>query len=336
MGVHTSAFSFGVRSANALSACHPERWQTKFFPLRGMGALLLCSTSDKVVILSPQNEFFPPMMTEDEKKKTDSEVLSSRSAEGGQTASSDNISAAESGPETDETATDEPASDTPITDDPAPDESQPDGNRQLHPAPSLSRTTNIPPLMPAGFTPGAAPQPETPSGWRKGLRRNAAPAPAAEPIGKLRSESDGPRLSDTRPKQRRMKMHHGKSCHFFRRNGWWMLLVVLLVVIGVSLPWTLPVMQEWEGSEPDTLTVDTPMVAPKPQPVVPDTIGAAARADSLRQDSIRRAAARAYWIRRRAQQQAEEEAAASAESESSTPVASPSEQHQQPSDSIRH
>lgn len=334
--MHTSAFSFGVRSANALSACHPERWQTKFFPLRGMGALLLCSTSGKVVILSPQNEFLPPMMTEDEKKKTDSEVLSSRSAEGGQTASSDNISAAESGPETDETATDEPASDTPITDEPAPDESQSDGNRQLHPAPSLSRTTNIPPLMPAGFTPGAVPQPETPSGWRKGLRKKAAPAPVAEPIGKLRSESDGPRPSDARPQQRRMKMYHGKGRRFFRRNGWWMLLVVLLIVIGVSLPWTLPVMQEWEGSEPDTLTVDTPTVAPKPQPVVPDTIGAAARADSLRQDSIRRAAARAYWIRRRAQQQAEEEAAASAESESSTPGASPSEQHQQPSDSIRH
>lgn len=334
--MHTSAFSFGVRSANALSACHPERWLTKFFPLRGMGASLLCSTSDKVVILSPQNEFLPPMMTEDEKKKTDSEVLSSRSAEGEQTASSDKISAAESGPETDETATDELAYDTPITDEPAPDELQPDSNRQLHPAPSLSRTTNIPPLMPAGFTPGAASQPEPSSGWRKGLRKKTAHAPVAEPIGKLRSESDGPRLSDARPQQRRMKMHHGKGRRFFRRNGWWMLLVVLLIVIGVSLPWTLPVMQEWEGSEPDNLTVDTPTVAPKPQPVVPDTIGAAARADSLRQDSIRRAAARAYWLRRRAQQQAEEEAAASAESESSTPVASPSEQHQQPSDSIRH
>lgn len=301
-----------------------------------MGASLLCSTSDKVVILSPQNEFLPPMMTEDEKKKTDSEVLSSRSAEGEQTASSDKISAAESGPETDETATDELAYDTPITDEPAPDELQPDSNRQLHPAPSLSRTTNIPPLMPAGFTPGAASQPEPSSGWRKGLRKKTAHAPVAEPIGKLRSESDGPRLSDARPQQRRMKMHHGKGRRFFRRNGWWMLLVVLLIVIGVSLPWTLPVMQEWEGSEPDNLTVDTPTVAPKPQPVVPDTIGAAARADSLRQDSIRRAAARAYWLRRRAQQQAEEEAAASAESESSTPVASPSEQHQQPSDSIRH
>lgn len=273
------------------------------------------------------------MMTEDEKKKTDSEVLSSRSAEGGQTASSDNISATESGSET---ATDEPASDTPITDDPAPDESQPDGNRQLHPAPSLSRTTNIPPLMPAGFTPSAAPQPETPSGWRKGLRKKAAPAPVAEPIGKLRSESDGPRPSDARPQQRRMKMHHGKGRRFFRRNGWWMLLVVLLIVIGVSLPWTLPVMQEWEGSEPDTLTVDTPTVAPKPQPVVPDTIGAAARADSLRQDSIRRAAARAYWIRRRAQQQAEEEAETSAEGETAPTAAPQSEQHTQSEDSIRH
>ncbi len=276
------------------------------------------------------------MMTEDEKKKTDSEVLSSRSAEGEQTASSDKISAAESGPETDETATDELAYDTPITDEPAPDELQPDSNRQLHPAPSLSRTTNIPPLMPAGFTPGAASQPEPSSGWRKGLRKKTAHAPVAEPIGKLRSESDGPRLSDARPQQRRMKMHHGKGRRFFRRNGWWMLLVVLLIVIGVSLPWTLPVMQEWEGSEPDNLTVDTPTVAPKPQPVVPDTIGAAARADSLRQDSIRRAAARAYWLRRRARQQAEDEAETSAEGETAPTATPQSEQHTQSADSIRH
>ena len=196
----------------------------------------------------------------------------------------------------------------------------------LHPAPSLSRTTNIPPLMPAGFTR----RPVAPLDGGKGKKAQRASAakkgkaPQAQQeahIGTLRSQSAEPRTAGERPRQRRMKVHSDGGSRFFRRHWWWIVLLVLLAVIGASLPWALPVMREWEGTDAaDTLSTDTPKVAPRPVVAEPDTTGASALSDSLRQDSIRRAAAHAYWVR---QQQLKAQAEAEAEAEGDASQAAP-------------
>lgn len=161
-------------------------------------------------------------------------------------------------------------------------------------------TTNIPPLMPAGYT---RPDEESSPDNR--------PTPPAEGIGPLRAESELPRTDGQRPRQRKVRIHTGRTRRFFRRHWWWMLLIALLGIIAASLPW---VMHEWEERGDEVaLPADTPKVAPQQPVAVPDTTGMAARADSLRNDSIRRARAHYLWLQQKAREQAEAEAAAEAE-----------------------
>ena len=179
---------------------------------------------------------------------------------------------------------------------------------RMKPSPSRSRTTNIPPLMPAGYVPVQERQDET---VRKGLvhrvlnaKKKEESAAEEAAIGTLRTESEKPRVPEQAPQR---PVRHADEGHgFFRKHWWWMLLVVLVLAFLISLPWTLPRIQEWNADEPPAVTVDTPKVQRKVPEVNPDTIGAAARADSLRQDSIRKAEARRYWLMHRAAQQAQE------------------------------
>lgn len=219
------------------------------------------------------------------------------------------------------------------------EDEEPEGNGEqgeadaalpLHPAPSLSRTTNIPPLMPAGFTrrpvtpqnSGKGKKAQRASAAKKGKASQAQGAHIETHIGTLRSQSAEPRTAGERPRQRRMKVHSDGGSRFLRRHWWWIVLLALLAVIGASLPWALPVMREWEGTDAaDTLSADTPKVAPRPVVAEPDTTGAAALADSLRQDSIRRAA-HAYWVRQQ-QLKAKAEAEAEAEAEGDASQAAP-------------
>lgn len=177
----------------------------------------------------------------------------------------------------------------------------------LRPVPSKSRTTNIPPLMPAGFAPAS---PVAPNKKKKNKKKDeAGPTPH---IGPLRASSAAAEPAQPAP-QRRLRVHREPG--FFRRHWWWMVLVVLLAVIAVSLPWTLPQIERWNGNDgqplPAATDSDTVATRPAVQPVLPDTAGLAARMDSLRQDSIRRAAARAYWRQRRAAEEAARQAEAS-------------------------
>lgn len=188
---------------------------------------------------------------------------------------------------------------------------------RMKPSPSRSRTTNIPPLMPAGYVPVPNEQKET---ERKGLvhrvlnaKKKEEPTLEESPIGTLRTESEKPRIPQQAPQ--RPVRHADDGNGFFRKHWWWMLLLVLVLAALASLPWTLPRIQEWNADEPPAVTVDTPKVERTAPKVNPDTIGAAARADSLRQDSIRKAEVHRYWLMHRAAQQAEgAEEAASEES----------------------
>lgn len=192
---------------------------------------------------------------------------------------------------------------------------------RMKPSPSRSRTTNIPPLMPAGFVPVQERQEEK---SRKGLmdrvlnaKKKEEPTMEESSIGTLRTESEKPRVPEQAPQR---PVRHADEGHgFFLKHWWWMLLVVLVLAFLISLPWTLPRIQEWNADEPPAVTVDTPKVQRMVPEVNPDTIGAAARADSLRQDSIRKAEARRYWLMHRAAQQAQEtENAASEENQTQT------------------
>lgn len=187
----------------------------------------------------------------------------------------------------------------------------------LRPVESKSRTTNIPPLMPAGFAPASA-APAAPEKKKKAdKKREAAPV---EHIGALRSASQAEEPKEP-ARQRRVRTHSEPG--FFRRHWWWMLLVVLLAAVAVSLPWTLPGIKRWNGEEqmPVPAAADSDSVRHEPQPAtVPDTAALAAREDSLRNDSLQRAAARAYW-RRRAAERAAQEAQAGEEQESAAPAA---------------
>ena len=192
---------------------------------------------------------------------------------------------------------------------------------RMKPSRSRSRTTNIPPLMPAGYVPVQEKQDET---TRKGLvhrvlnaKKKDEPAMEESTIGTLRTESEKPRVPQQAPQ--RPVRHADGGQGFFGKHWWWMLLVVLVLAFLASLPWTLPRIQEWNADEPPAVTVDTPKVESTVPEVNPDTIGAAARADSLRQDSIRKAEAHRYWLMHRAAQQAQEaENAASEETQSQT------------------
>lgn len=179
----------------------------------------------------------------------------------------------------------------------------------LRPVPSKSRTTNIPPLMPAGFAPSSPVAPDKKK--KKKKKDEAEPTPR---IGALRASSAAAEPAQPAP-QRRVRVHREPG--FFRCHWWWMVLLVLLAVIAVSLPWTLPQIERWNGDDgqPVPAATDSDSVSTRHavQPVQPDTAGLAARMDSLRQDSIRRAAARAYWRQRRAAEQAAREAEASEE-----------------------
>ncbi len=186
----------------------------------------------------------------------------------------------------------------------------------LRPAKSKSRTTNIPPLMPAGF----APAPSAPESAKKDKKASGKKGEAApvEHIGALRSASvaDEPTLP---ARQRRIRAHREPG--FLRRHWWWMLLLVLLLAVAASLPWTLPEIERWNGEEeqPAPAAIDSSALHPAPHPAaVPDTAAQAALLDSLRNDSLRRAAERAYWRRRKA-----EEAARKAQAEEEQTLATP-------------
>lgn len=221
---------------------------------------------------------------------------------------------------TDDTYTQESTQDSSVqetTEQEEPETTLPSDTR-LKPSPSRSRTTNIPPLMPAGYIPVQDERNET---VRKGLvhrvlnaKKEEEPSLGESPIGTLRTDSEKPRVPQQAPQ--RPVRHAEDRQGFFRKHWWWMLLTVLVLALLVSLPWTLPRIEEWTADEPPVVTVDTPKVERTVPKVNPDTIGAAARADSLRQDSIRKAEAHRYWLMHRAAQQAQEtENAASEETQ---------------------
>ena len=197
----------------------------------------------------------------------------------------------------------------------------------LKPAPSLSRTTNIPPLMPAGFVPAANKETEP---KRKSLIDKIVPSKSKDAaneadheIGPLRTDSEKPCSPQPAP-QKSIRHNHGQK-GFWRKNCWWVVLLVLVLAVLISLPWTLPQMQMWnhEDEEP-ALPADTPAAPAVVPQVNPDTIGAAARADSLRQDSIKKAAAREYWRRHHAAQEAQQNQEDEEEGESSaSPATAP-------------
>lgn len=216
--------------------------------------------------------------------------------------------------------------------------------------PSESRTTNIPPRLPVGFSydspapaatgftaaPDAAAdeqlegQPEEAVAAAEAASPSAAtpePAPIAEMHPDMPAD-DAPLCTEepmvARRKQPRRKKH---TSHTARRVGaWckryalWVLLVVVVAGVAATYQLWTPLLGGW-GHNEESAPVIAADTLPKAKPVVSDTmVNTLTHEDSMRiQDSVRHARW-LYWQRRQRQQQqnADEQAAAEAENEAAT------------------
>lgn len=230
--------------------------------------------------------------------------------------------------------------------------------------PSESRTTNIPPRLPVGFTydsPEPA-TPETPAPVADEQHEDAAAAevtpatdaaPEPEPVPEPEQHPDMPdddaplRSEPIMPRRKQPRRKHPN--HTARRVGAWckryaLWVLLAVVVIGAAASYQLwtPLLGGW-GHDEEPAPVIAADTLPKPKPVERDTmVNVLTHEDSLRiQDSVRHARW-LYWQRykkRKEQQEAEknaaegEEAAAPA-TESTTPVAGSHPTHTTHNDSL--
>lgn len=158
-----------------------------------------------------------------------------------------------------------------------------------------SPTTNIPPRLPAGFSFVTVSREERRAGLfsRKGTKRKKP----------LRSEPAQPQEKPKRVSRKRIGTHPAAA--FFRRSWVWLLLILLIVTGGAAA------LYRWgfasrPGGPADTLAVTDSL--PAQSAPDPDSL-LLARQDSLRKDSIDRAA---RWLREQQRRQAEAEAMATA------------------------
>lgn len=189
---------------------------------------------------------------------------------------------------------------------------QADGHRdRLRYEAGESRTTNIPPRMPAGFSYVAGDGDDDPT-----------PPPAADTTGTTDSPLRAEPAMYTGKQKRRRSRRTGASGRrgFVRRGGLWILLGIVLVAIGASYPYWRDLMAPPQPPTPLPVAADS---VPAALPAAPDTLTRPTAEDSLRmQDSIARVERARYLRNRQRAQQAEAAAAAQASSpETDTPPA---------------
>ena len=234
--------------------------------------------------------------------------------------------------------------------------------------PSESRTTNIPPRLPVGFTydspePVTA-TPETPATpvpvadeQHEDTAVEATPASTAAPEPELVPEpeqhpdmpdDDAPLRSEPiMPRRKQPRRKH--SNHTARRVGAWckryaLWVLLAVVVIGAAASYQLwtPLLGGW-GHDEEPAPVIAADTLPKPKPVERDTmVNVLTHEDSLRiQDSVRHARW-LYWQRykkRKEQQEAAKNAAEGEEvaapaTESTTPATGSHPTHTTHNDSL--
>ena len=187
----------------------------------------------------------------------------------------------------------------------------------LDTTPSMSRTTNIPPRLPEGYSYASQPV-ET----ERKSQPKAKPAPEPTTDLPLRSEP-----SETRSKRYRARKPNKtwmKTKRVVRRYGW---LIIFPAITATYPLWIDPVSALFHSEEPaPAVAADTvPQLTPEVEDTV-STVPQLTHEDSLRiQDSIRHARW-VYWQRNKKRQAADDNAAneeaVNSETESATPQTS--------------
>lgn len=173
---------------------------------------------------------------------------------------------------------------------------------------SESRTTNIPPRLPLGYSYG------TDNKTTKSTKKTKAKS-SATPHPDLPSSTDALQNMNERPERskRYRQRKPNKAWAAFKvglKRLWgWILIVLIIITIAATYQLWLPMVKGWQHNEEDMPAIAADSLPKTVQPTKADSIiTTLSHEDSLRiQDSIRHARW-LYWKRRKqAQQQAEQE-----------------------------
>ncbi len=188
---------------------------------------------------------------------------------------------------------------------------------------SESRTTNIPPRLPLGYTYGTERKTVTTSSKKK--KAKSHPSTTSHPD--LPTNTDALHEANERPerskryRQRKPNKTWVALKSWTKRYGIWLSVVIVATAIAATYQLWSPIVKGWQHDEEEVpaITADT---MPKPvKPIeVDSTTTTLSHEDSLRiQDSIRHVRW-LYWKRRKqAQQQAEQEGQVQNSEEATTP-----------------
>lgn len=176
---------------------------------------------------------------------------------------------------------------------------------------SESRTTNIPPRLPIGYSYSTEKKPTTTSSKKKKVKNKATLTSHPD----LPTNTDSLQEANERPKRSKRYRQRKPNKTWAAFKAWWkhywigLLVVLIAIAIAVSYQLWLPIVKGWQHQEEEVPAIAADSLPKKVKHVEPDSmITTLSHEDSLRiQDSVRHARW-LYWKRRKqAQQQAEQE-----------------------------
>lgn len=203
---------------------------------------------------------------------------------------------------------------------------------------SESRTTNIPPRLPLGYSYGTESNTTTTPSKKK--KANKKPSTTAHPD--LPTNTDALQEANERPERskRYRQRKPNKTWTAFKtwtkRYGIWLLAAIIVIAIAATYQLWSPIVKGWQHDEEKVPAIAADTLPKAVKPVETDSmITTLSHEDSLRiQDSIRHARW-LYWKRRKqAQEQAEQEE----QEQNSEVTTTPSTEHTtvHTNDTLRH
>lgn len=205
---------------------------------------------------------------------------------------------------------------------------------------SESRTTNIPPRLPIGYSYGTEKKTATTSSKKKKIKNKATVASHPD----LPTNTDSLQETNERPERSKRYRQRKPNKTWTAFKAWWkrcwigVLVVLIAIAIAASYQLWLPIVKGWQHQEEEVPAIAADSLPKKVKPVEPDSmITTLSHEDSLRiQDSVRHARW-LYWKRRKqAQQQAEQEENSSEEGTTTVTPAGTEHSNVHVNDSLRH
>lgn len=203
---------------------------------------------------------------------------------------------------------------------------------------SESRTTNIPPRLPLGYSYGTEKKTAaTPSKKKKAKNK---PTTASHPD--LPTNTDALQEANERPERSKRYRQHKPNKTWVNFKAWtkrygiWLLVTIIVIAIAATYQLWSPIVKGWQHNEEEVPAIAADSLPKAVKPVEADSmITTLSHEDSLRiQDSVRHARW-LYWKRRKqAQQQAEQEEQAPNSEEPTTPSTEHTTIHS--NDTLRH